>query len=278
MARGLTDKAYKRKKIAIGVAFFSGFAMIGAGFALFLISMSTSAIKGGGIIVSPLHEKELTLTVNDLNSDGYLSSNSIDYSFKFEPKEVDDSPISAYDSDKENLGFDISGSLYPYSRMRSFEYRLDIINSDGDIDKEAEMAFAKAAGYDSSFEGDSISLARNEEYAEYITLPSMFGTYSEIKETPTYLPMPEDGRRVIVDKSEDTCSWSLPIYFGWGSRWGNENPAVYYSSSGAGASSALEAPTALEAFHSILVSNSENTNSYESMTFRIEVKATTTGS
>lgn len=280
----LTKKAYQRKALFIGLSIFGAVALIATGFAAWLISSTQTRNEAGNIHIGTVSDQGITITIKeeDQANPGHLTS---DCYFAFEPKEGDTTGRVRADTgenaDTEKLGFTLSGTLNPYDFVSHFTYRLDILNHEGKVDTAAMTRFFHAANeVNPNVAGDALPANSRS----YITLPACFGRDIEIKETSDA----SQTLRVVKDETTKTEHFTLPIFFGWGSFFGNENPSLYYDDNAlSGDISDADMKTQLVDFYRLLsgVSTTDNQDisaandaaqkTFRSLTFRITLTADT---
>ncbi len=189
-----TKKNVVGKKMMVGIALFSAFALVGTGFAAFIISTNKPQEITGAIEIGKVEEK--SVNINDIA----LSNTKI----AFEPKAEDAKGRVRYDGKESEA---LSTTLtFTFDQADT----VDAIH----IDLEVPEGIRKAAS------------------DNYITLPEI-AAYKENTNELIGLDIKADGSTTsaVVSDTEgkdNTKSVSYTFSFGWGSVFNSKNPGEYY--------------------------------------------------
>ena len=200
MAR-LTKNSYKRKIILFGLLIFMSIALISTGFAAWVMSTNaTNDDAQGNVTVGVVKDASLTISNVEINS--------AVKSFHFEPLSTDNSGrvrLDDEDQKYENLTITVTGQIAPVEYLGKLTYELVVPES---VQKAAE------AGYIVLPQGTSYEYVDNEGHKVKV------GTGVEIKGWETL--------------GEGTYTFNITITFGWGEKFNNMNPGLYYDEDAAG--------------------------------------------
>ncbi len=204
-----TKKSGQRKALVVGLAAFASVCLIATGFAAWVISAKAEEKKTGNVNIGTVSSADVKITVDqeDKNNKDTLSA---EYGFSFNPKATDETGRVRYDGQNaEQLEVTLSGTVGPQRFVTSFTIKLDLTSDGKTADEKLNSQFTQA------------------ETDGYITLPDCFKKPVELFGTESYEK---------ADSSDDNAvaKFNYAISFGWGEKFGNENPGKYYDEIEAG--------------------------------------------
>ena len=204
-----TKKSGQRKALVVGLAAFASVCLIATGFAAWVISAKAEEKKSGNVNIGTVSSADVKITVDqeDKNNKDVLDAK---YGFSFNPKATDTTGRVRYDEhNAEQLGFNLSGTVGPQRFVTSFTIKLDLTSDGKTADADLNSRFTQAAT-----DG-------------YITLPDCFKAPVELSGTESYKK---------ADSTDDNAvaKFDYAISFGWGDKFGKENPGKYYDEIEAG--------------------------------------------
>jgi hypothetical protein len=192
----LTRNSYKRKIITLGISAFISLSLVATGFASWVLSATAQKESEGNVSVGTT--KEAKIEISDVSfTDGIAD-------FAFEPREDDESGRVQNDKQSfENLSITASCTV---KNIASVEL--------------ISVKFEMPAGVQAAIEQG------------YITAPAIATAPIEITDCAvyssgeywTYTPNIEDNSATIT----------LTVSFGWGAKFGNMNPGIYYDNNEVG--------------------------------------------
>lgn len=187
----LTRKSYKRKIIALGVTVFISFSLIATGFAAWVLSATAAKESQGNISVGTT--KESAIEISDIAFKDNISD------FAFEPDKDDTSGRVQNDGEKfENLSVTLYCTISNVSNVE-----LITVN------------FELPAG---------VQKAVDEKY---IVAPEIVTTPIEITTTDADTSAP-DNSWSYKRQEGNAALLTVTLEFGWGEKFGNMNPSLYY--------------------------------------------------
>ena len=193
----LTKKSFNRRIYAFGLMMFVAIGLISTGFASWVMSKNAAADTEGDITVGTITDGSIQIT--DLAIAG---------EFRFEPHKDDKTGFVQYNAPvvtdenpnpketHENLTVTLTGKVKPATYFNKISFEI----------KENDLPVGVKAAID----------------AKYITAPTCY------KNAVTFAKA-DDATvdEITVDTANDEVTFTYTISFGWGEKFGFENPSLY---------------------------------------------------
>lgn len=222
----ITRNSYKRKIIMFGIMLFVSIALISTGFAAWVLSTQAKKDGSGNVTVGSVTDASFEITFDKISDQyGNIIDKEDELNFSFEPTKGDETGRVRWDGNNcENLVLIFEGTVTNYQYLGTFNVEMSI---NDDIQKLATD--------------------------KYIILPSCGTTGGK----DIYSTVPgasvETGEGIIEfsPQGDGTAKFKYTIAFGWGEKFGNVNPSLYYDDAGSSVDDA-EVKVTLEAFYALM--------------------------
>ena len=213
--RTLTRNTFKRKIVVFGASVFASLALVATGFATWVISTSSQAGAEGNVTVGVTEDASIEIATVT------LSKNEI----AFEPQETDDQGRvvagKGEDAKFENLEVTYNTTITGASNLNTLTITVNIPVGVQKAITEGYLTISYANDEDWVVTPVyAVGAAQTEEnitsYNYTMSKTSLKGTTGVVDTALTY----------VVDGNNATLDGALS--FGWGTKFGNMNPGLYY--------------------------------------------------
>lgn len=244
MKKRSTRRAFGRRALAFGITMFAMITLTTVGFAAWLISTNSTAHAGGNIQTQTVKQANIKITIDNDDEHGNLvnTSDNTPYEIIYAPKATSAGLISFDDSDgndkPESLKFSFNGKVEQAQRVGTLQFSVKVppaIIAAAGLTKTGETwsynpanAYIALPEYAVDNDGNPLPKVTNGTWDNSsMTAPITFEDISELSgEDLTIGPVTLtaiDGGNVMTFEGTDFA-------FGWGARYGLENPADTFNS------------------------------------------------
>lgn len=244
MKKRSTRRAFGRRALAFGITMFAMITLTTVGFAAWLISTNSTAQADGNIKTQTVKQANIKITIFNVDEDGNLVDKSADgtpYEIIYAPK-ADSAGLITFDGsdgDKpESLEFSFNGKVEQAQRVGTLQFSVKVpdaiiaaaglTKSDGTWSYNPANAYIALPEYAVDKDGNSLPKVVNGAWTDSsMTGPITFENISELQgDGLTSGPV----TLTAIDGSNVMTFTGTDFAFGWGARYGLENPADTFNS------------------------------------------------
>ena len=203
----LTRKSYKRKIITLGVTIFTAVALAATGFASWVLSSNSTADVDGGLQVGVVQDASINIEVSLSGGEGTAQN-----IFAFEPQRTD-----------------VSGKVKHSGNEGDFAEALTVkvtarINNAKNVGK-IYVDMTVPDGVKAAAQQGYIILPTCTDNARYIV-----GTANAVGDATasSAATLETEGYTYTYDRDSDVATLTYLVRFGWGAKFGGDNPGIYY--------------------------------------------------